>query len=59
MSQQGVSFRAILFKIATEPSGGWRVQFDVPESDSEQMLELSKKRDVVLVLGIVPIEDEI
>lgn len=50
---QGVSITATLQSIRTETSGGWRITFDVPDDNSEQVMELSKLRDLVLELGIV------
>ena len=53
MDEKSTSFSAILYQIKTEPSGGWRITFDVPEVDSEKMIELSKMRDFALQIGVV------
>jgi hypothetical protein len=50
----GISFTAILYQAKTDPSGGWKVTFDVPESDANAILELSKCRDIILSVGIIP-----
>jgi hypothetical protein len=49
----GVTFSAILNKITTTVDGGWRVTFDVPDSETPQMAELSKLRSSTLQIGIV------
>jgi hypothetical protein len=51
---QGISFTAILYQAKTDPSGGWKVTFDVPESDANAILELSRCRDIILSIGIIP-----
>lgn len=55
MADVGISFTATLFKIATETSGGWRVQFDIPESESESIMDLSKLREQLLQIAVIPI----
>ena len=50
---KGVTFQAILNKITTTVDGGWRVTFDVSDSDSNAMLDLAKMRETTLQLGIV------
>lgn len=50
----GITFTAILYQAKTDPSGGWKVTFDVPESDANAILELSKCRDIILSVGIIP-----
>lgn len=57
----GITFTAILYQAKTDPSGGWKITFDVPESDANEILKLSKCRDTILSVGIVPtkpIEDD-
>ena len=53
MEENKTSFTAILYQIKTEPSGGWRITFDVPETDSDRMIDLSKMRDLPLMIGVV------
>lgn len=54
---KSVAFSATLHQIKTEPSGGWRITLDVPESDSDKMLTLSMMRDRMLQVGVVNPED--
>jgi len=49
----GISFEASLSRITTTIDGGWKVTFDVPQSDAESMLALSEYRDKILQIGIV------
>lgn len=53
MKQPGISFNAVLYQAKTDPSGGWKVTFDVPESDAQAILQLAQLRDTVLAVGIV------
>lgn len=58
---KGITFTATLYQAKTDPSGGWKITFDVPESDANEILKLSKCRDMILSVGIVPsapIEDD-
>lgn len=52
-----VAFSATLHQIKTEPSGGWRITLDIPETDSDKMLKLSTMRDRMLQIGVVESED--
>lgn len=47
-------FYAILNKLTTVVDGGWRITFDVSESDSEAMLELAKRRSQLFTIQITP-----
>lgn len=49
----GISFTAILYQAKTDPAGGWKVTFDVPESDAQAILQLAQLRDTPLAIGIV------
>jgi len=54
-----VSFSASLWKITTTIDGGWRISFDVPDSENEHILKLSQMRNLLLQLGVdlaLPIE---
>lgn len=51
--QEGISFTAVLYQAKTDPSGGWKVTFDVPESDAQAILQLAQLRDTPLAVGIV------
>lgn len=53
-----ISFSAILHQARTDASGGWRITFDVPETNSEEILELSKLRNTTLQIVVVRIKDE-
>lgn len=48
-----LSMAACLTKIQTTIDGGWRVTFDLPDSESENIARLSRYRDKPLGLGIV------
>jgi hypothetical protein len=52
--QEGITFTATLNKAWTSIDGGWKVTFDIPESDSLSVLQLSQLRNTVLAVGIVP-----
>lgn len=41
----GISFNAMINRITTTIDGGWRVTFDVPQSETQSMMELSALRD--------------
>jgi len=49
----GITFSATLYQAKTDPSGGWKITFDVPESDGMAILQLAQLRDTVLAIGIV------
>lgn len=51
---EGITLSAILSKITTVVSGGWRISFDIPESENESVMKLSELRTAVLQIGIVP-----
>ena len=51
---EGIALSAILSKITTVVSGGWRISFDIPESENESVMKLSELRTAVLQIGIVP-----
>lgn len=53
----GITFQAILNKITTTIDGGWRVSFDVPQSESEEVMKLSEKRDQNLQVAVVTSTD--
>lgn len=53
---KGISFVATLYKAQTEPSGGWKIILDVPDSDAHSILQLAALRDTQLMVGIVPID---
>lgn len=50
---KGITFSATVYKISTLIDGGWRLTFDVPNCDTEQVNELSKRRECVFQLGLV------
>ena len=52
---KGITFTAILYQAKTDPSGGWKVTFDVPESDANSILELSRHRESLLTVAVIPI----
>ena len=53
-----ITFKAILAKVSTTADGGWRVTLDVAECDREAVLTLSKFRELLLAIAIVPDETQ-
>jgi hypothetical protein len=49
----GISFNAIINKITTTIDGGWRVTFDVAQSDASQIFKLSEIRDQAVQVGVL------
>lgn len=52
-----IQFSVILNKIASLIDGGWRVSFDANQTEIDEIMLLSKHRDIVLKLA-VEIEDD-
>ncbi len=48
----GISVSAILVGIKTMQDGGWRVTFDIDDSQSQQVLQLSQFREDLLHMDI-------
>ncbi len=42
---KGISFNAILNRITTTVDGGWRITFDIPQTEVAEMLKLSGLRE--------------
>ena len=55
MSDDGLTFQAIVNKVQTLAGGGLRVTLDVPESELEACLKLAKLREQLIQIGVVPI----
>ena len=55
---EGFTFQGVLTKITTTVDGGWRITFDLPANQSNQISELSSLRESALQIGLVPIPDE-
>lgn len=55
MTPDGLSLVATLKKITTTVDGGWSITFDVPDSESMNILQLAQLRDRLLQLGAVPV----
>lgn len=51
---QGFTFGAVINRITSTVDGGWRVAFDLPDSEKQAILKLAELRDRVLQVGIVP-----
>jgi hypothetical protein len=49
----GITFQAILNAIRTTVDGGWRVSFDIPQSEAEAIMQLAGKRDENLQVAVV------
>lgn len=50
---KGITFSSVLNKITTTIDGGWRITFDVSDSESENMTDLAMMRNRRLQIGIV------
>lgn len=55
-SEQGITFKAIFNRATTTVDGGWRISFDVPESEAGSLLELAVLRGCVFQVAVVPID---
>lgn len=44
---------AILNRISTTPDGGWRITFDVPQSETKAVTQAATMRDVTFKLVLV------
>lgn len=51
---EGIALNALLFKVTTTVDGGWRMSFDVPDSDAAQVMQISQLRGMSLTMVIVP-----
>lgn len=50
----GITFSAIFNKAQTTTDGGWRVTFDLDESQSTEVNILSQLRGSVLTIAVIP-----
>lgn len=55
---EGIVLHAALDKISTVKDGGWRVSFDVSESETQGILQLAQLRETLLTLVIVQTKEE-
>ena len=53
-----ITFSATLSRLTTTLDGGWRVSFDVSQSDCDAMMALSELRDVELALAIARVGEK-
>ena len=51
---EAITFECILNCAKTTVDGGWRISFDVDAKQADAILRLSKLRDCVLAVAIVP-----
>ena len=51
-----ITLLASLSKITSTVDGGWKITFDVPQTELAKIMQLSSLRDMVLALAIVPDE---
>lgn len=56
MDVEHINLTAIFAKATTTVDGGWRISFDIDESQSNEIAKLSQFRDLSLQLVIVPIK---
>lgn len=54
---KAVTFQGNLNRITTTIDGGWRVSFDVPESESNAITKLAARRDQNLQIAVVAVTD--
>ena len=52
-----LTFHAVLVRLTTTVDGGWRLSFDVPQTDADSVMKLSDLRDCELALAIAPVEE--
>jgi len=50
---------AILVKATTMADGGWRISFDVPQSEADKVLSLTRLRDQEIKLAVIHSETKI
>lgn len=55
---KAITLSAILQNVRTTMDGGWRISFDVPQSEVGQVMKLSALRECELGLAIVPEQPE-
>lgn len=54
-----VTLQAILAKVQSTTDGGWRLTFDVSDSDTAAVMKVSPLRnDTLLQLAIIPIDED-
>jgi hypothetical protein len=53
IKETNINFTAIIYKIQTLIDGGWRVTFDVSDSDLKNLLALSELRQELLNVNVV------
>lgn len=51
-----ITLLASLSKITSTVDGGWKITFDVPQTELTKIMQLSSLRDMALALAIVPDE---
>lgn len=54
---EAIAMNAIIKTISTPSDGGWRITFDIPESDTAQVMDASKLRGKALKLVVMKAED--
>lgn len=54
----GLTFQAIFFKATTTVDGAWRITLDINPDYAQQILQLSNLKDMILQVGIIPLEEE-
>lgn len=56
--EKAITLLGSISKITTTVDGGWKLTFDVPQSELSKVMQLSCLRDMVLALAVVPDELE-
>ena len=51
---KGITFNAQFKALRSLIDGGWSVSFDVSQDEAQNLLELSKYRDRILSIAIIP-----
>ena len=54
---KGITFTSTINRITTLVDGGWRISFDVPDSESGQVIALAQLRKTLIQVGLVAVKD--
>lgn len=55
MDPDSITLTAIFSKATTTVDGGWRITFDVDQSEAQSILKLSVLRDQLFQMALIPI----
>ena len=57
LEKLGLSFTAIFNSARTTVDGGWRITFDLSNTDSDKISEIAALQHQLLQIAIIPIGD--